>query len=346
LEWMLGHCDGMNCASLLKRMELSWEECQRIAPDITAIMGKPENPVTENVRDVVKAALRTGGSLFKAVTDKSEGKRAILRDYAAQEGLLGEFPTGMVEIGWSGRTRSSLERALAGHNLTNLHWFYFGIHHLAKLADSNRVHYFLYGPELRLPEIPFLPVVIESFCLALHGSVTGYRREGSNITPIFREGIEKQLEDWGRGQVFEAIQEYLRYFPINQGQFQDMGDLSGVTRDLLTDFCTNPSAEDAKFWGTIPFEHDQAAKASFPLAPDARLTHANLKNALIYGSVQRACMGESMGAWGAGSWAARGNPLYLLTLAAWAGYLRIHWRKLPQRTFSKIRRTLSHLRHS
>jgi len=341
LEWILGPCDGMSCASLLKRMDLTWEECEQYAQNIVAAMGKPENGVTDGVRKAMMQALRSDGPFLQAVKGKAEEKRALLEEYANQEGLLSQLPTGMVEVGWSGRTRASLERALAGHNLANLHWFYFGIEHRAQMADTARVHYFLYGPELGRPDIFSLPVVLESFCLALHGSVKGYRREGNKIIPCFREDLEQQLETWGRGYVFAAIEEYLRNFPVECGPFPNTGNLADAVRELLADFCTNPTPEDARIWGAIPFEHDQAAGRSLPLAPVARLSLTNMKNALIFGGVERACMGDSMGAWGAGSWAARPRPLYFLMLAAWGGYLRIHWKNLPKR----IVRRLYHLKY-
>jgi hypothetical protein len=335
----------LNCASLLKRLELSWEECQQIAPEVATKMVGPENLVTNQIRGIVKKALQMDGSLFKPVMAKSKQKRDILQEYMTQEGVL-DGSAGMVDLGWNGRIRASLERSLNSETTSNLHWFYLGINYRTKIYDLNRVHYFLYGTEVRRQEIPFLPAVVESFCLAPHGSVTGYRHDGGRIVPLFRDSIEKELDDWGRHQIFATIQDYLQNFQVQDGQFPNIGNLVGAAQELLTDFCTNPSAEDAKLWGATPFEHDQAAKMSFPLAPEARVSKANLKNALIFGSVHRACMGEAEGAWGAGSWAARQKPLYLLTLAAWVGYLRINWRKLPQRTVYKFRRTLSHLRHS
>jgi FMN phosphatase YigB (HAD superfamily) len=338
LEWILGHCDGMNCASLLKRLELTWEECRQFSPKLVAMMGTPEQPVTEALREAFKKALQTDVALLKSIQRKAEEKRALLRDYASQEGLLDDVPRGIVEIGWSGRTRASFEKALADSPLANLHWLYFGIHHRARLQDSDRVHYFLYGPDLLHPEIPFLPVVLESFCLAPHGSVTGYVRAGREVRPCFRAGIEPALENWGRGAVFTAIEEYLQHLPLTCGQFPEVGDLAEAARELLVSFCTKPAAEDAKIWGAIPFEQDQAADKAFPIAPPACLSRANLRNALMYGAVDLGCMGESVGTWGAGSWAARRQPLYLLTLAAWVGYLRIHWKTLPKRSFHQLRK--------
>jgi hypothetical protein len=198
------------------------------------------------------------------------------------------------------------------------------------------VHCFLYGPEVPRPEIPYLPVVVESFCLAPHGSVTGYREESNTLVPVFRQGIEPQLESWGRGHVLDAVGEFVQQLPVELGEFPDTGDLVSVAYNMLRNFCTKPTTEEAQLWGAIPFEHDQAAEKAYPLAPEARVNAANLKNALIFGSVDRACMGNSYGIWGPGSWVARKRPLYLLILAAWAGYLRIHWKKLPKRVLRKI----------
>jgi FMN phosphatase YigB (HAD superfamily) len=346
LVWMLGHCDGLTCGSLLERMALSWEDCQECAPDVCKVMIRPENPVTENVRKVMGLALTTDSGLLRAIMAKTGEKRKLVRDYAVQEGLSNSVPTGMVEIGWSGRTRASFERALGIKDVEHLHWFYFGILNEAKLHDHQRVHYFLHGPELQRPEIPSLPVVIESFCLALHGSVTGYRREGGEVVPLFREGIEEQLDTWGRSEVFKAIQDFLNWLPVELGSFPDIGNMAEATRELAISFCLNPSAADARTWGSIPFEHDQAAKTALPVAPVARLSFANIKNALIFGDVQRACSGNAVGAWGAGAWAARRQPLVLLRLASLLGYLRVHWRQLPIQLLARIRRALSKFKHS
>jgi len=341
LEWIIGPSDGMNCGSMLKRIGLSWNECEQFDLGLAAIMGGVENPVTEHVRTAIKMALRTDGALHQVVIARAEEKRALLVDYAKQEGLLDGHPVGLVEIGWSGRTRASLERALSNFPLNNLHWFYFGIHRHVRLADPERVHYFLHGPDVERAEIPFLPSVLESFCLASHGSVEGYRREGGKVFPIFRNDVEKHLDSWGRKEVLAAIDDYAKGLAERLAGFGDMANLVVAARDLLTEFCSRPSAEDARLWGTIPFEHDQASHKSLLLAPEARLTFANLRNALLFGSVERSCMGNSMGAWGSGSWAARKKPLYLLAAAATAGYVRVHWKQLPRKIARRIRRLAS-----
>jgi hypothetical protein len=336
LEWIAGPSDGMNCGSLLKRIGLSWDECEQLDPELAKTMGGVKNPVSGEVRAAVQNALGKQGALFKTVIARAEEKRALLLDYMKQEGLLDGTPAGLVEIGWSGRTRASLERALADYPLKNLHWFYFGINRQAQLAAAERVHYFLHGPEVHRPEIPFLPVVLESFCFAPHGSVEGYRREGERVLPTFRDDVEKQLDNWGRAEVFAVVEDYLKNLSARFAAFGDMSTLVGAARDLLTEFCTRPSAEDARLWGTVPFEHDQAANKSLPLAPEARLTFANLRNALIFGKVDSSCMGNSVGAWGAGSWAAREKPLYLLALAATAGYVRVHWKQIPRKIIRRV----------
>ncbi len=331
LQWMTGHCDGVTCGSLLRRVGLTWEKAQQIAPGLTATMGGPDNPVTEAVQTAFKEALQSEVYLIKTLMGNSKRAHNLLTHYAAQEGFFRDVPTGMVEIGWSGRTRASLERSLTGQNVANLHWLYLGLHHGACLKREDLVHCFLYGPEARREEIPYLPVVVESFCLAPHGSVTGYREESNTVVPVFREDIEAQLESWGRGHVLDAVREYVQQLPVELGEFPDTGDLVSVAYTMLSNFCTKPTEEEARLWGAIPFEHDQAAEKAYPLAPEARVNAANLKNALIFGSVDRACLGNSFGIWAPGSWAARKRPLYLLMLAARAGYVRILLKQLLRR---------------
>lgn len=339
LEWIIGPSDGMTCGSLLKRVGLSWKECEELDPDLARKMGSLKSPVSERIRTAVQKALRKDSLLLKTVIARAEEKRALLLDYARQEGLLDGHPVGLVEIGWSGRTRASLERALSNYSLKNLHWFYFGINRHAHLVDPERVHYFLHGPDVDRAEIPYLPVVLESFCLAPHGSVEGYRREDGKVLPNFRDDVEKHLDNWGRAEVFAGIESYLKNLDVRIGTFRDMANLVSAARDLLTEFCTRPSAEEARLWGAIPFEHDQAANKSLPLAPEAHITFANVRNALIFGNVDTSCMGNAVGAWGAGSWAARKKPLYLLSLAAVAGYARVHWKKFPRKIVHRIRRS-------
>jgi FMN phosphatase YigB (HAD superfamily) len=344
LEWILEHGDGLTCRSLLLRLGLTWEECLRANIDLSKIISSPDAPVTEEIRQTMKRRMQVDENLRDAVKGAAEVRRNLLTAYAYQEGLLDTIPIGMVDIGWFGRTRVSLEDAIGTDKIGELQWFYLAIDQTANLRNPGRANYFLSGPELPRDEIPFLHEVVECFCLAPHGSVTGYTAVARRIEPQYKKGIEDELAVWGREHVIAAVGDYLDALDTSIGSFPDLGNIAGVTRELLAEFCASPSAEDARIWGSIPFQQDHATDLVMPLAPKASINLVALRRALQFGNVARACMGKYMGIWGAGSWAARERPLYILQFAAALGYFRLHWKRVPRVILSRLRSATRSLR--
>jgi hypothetical protein len=340
-NWLLEQFHAVNCGSFLKRIEVSWEECQQLAPELAAVLVGPDEPLTVTRREAFAETLRAGGALADAVLAKAKAKRSLVRDYAAEQGLLDGVACGLVEMGWSGKTRASFERVLGPVASASLRWFYLGIRNEARIHDSQRVQYFLHGPGLPQPELLSMPAVVESFCLAPHGSVTGYHAEAGKLTPDFVDRIEKALDSWGRAEILAAVEEFAEKMPLTCAPFPAIGNLADATRELFKAFSLNPSPEEARLWGSMPFENDQAAEAASVLAPEARVNLGSLRAALVFGCVHRACMAENAGAWGPGSWAGRQRSLLPLTIASWIGWIRVHG---PQTIRNGFRRVLRGMR--
>jgi hypothetical protein len=336
-EWLLGYCDGATPASIMRRAGLSWEEGIESAPELNTRIAQPHAAIAPEGIAALRESLCHNEVLRKKILDLAAEKRRILLLYLDQEGFGRGGEIGMVEIGWSGRTRASLERVLGADKARGLHWFYLGLVSSAKMLELDRVHTFLYGPQFAFPEIESLPVVAESFCFAPHGSVVGFTEKEGRVEPSFRPGLEDRLESWGRGKVFAAIEEYCSLLPLDMIRPTEGSDLRGPAYALLKQFTEKPSREDAELWGSIPFEHDQAAEAAETLAPSVRLSLRAFKEALTFGTFAKAAGGGRVGAWGSGAWATRARHVWPLAIGVFLGHLRVHWRGEVRRIFSEAK---------
>ena len=339
LEALFSHASEVTCGSLAKRMDLTWEEIVGLAPDLTKAL-HPDGRVDDNLVARFVSEVLSNKPLQAAIMANALLRREVMIDYLHQEGILDGSRVGIVEMGWMGRTRASLERVIGSAAAQQLHWFYVGIMSPA-LPDPERVHCFLFGPGLPSRDIDSLPVVIESFCLAPHGSVTGYERENGAIVARFRPGIEPAYDAWGRNQVLSLIQDYASLVAdVGLGHAVHVNMRSAILA-LLDAFCLRPEPALARTWGTMPFEHDQASEGWVPVAPQPRLTLVAMRHAFLFGSVGRAAKNGKIGTWGGGAWAIRERRLWLLTLLAWAGRQRMGssgWSRPARKLMAKLKR--------
>ncbi len=336
-EWFLNYMDGATPSSVIQRLGMNWDELLQFAPELKEKIKNPQESVKPIDMEILKSTFLANSELRERVYEVASKKRELLLEYITQEGFSENEKTGMVEIGWSGRTRNSFERAIGKGQSKNLHWFYFGINNCAQLHDPHRVHTFMFGPKLKFPDINNGVIIAESFCFAPHPSVLGYLKKDGKIIPEFKEGIEASLDNWGRGFYLSCIDEYCDYLPLELIGDSTGIDLRSPAFKLLNEFTNNPTKEDALIWGSIPFEHDQFGKVSFKLSPEAHLNLTSIKRALQFGTFAKAVSGNNIGVWEEGAWASRGRTFFPLYPFVFLGYLRVNGRQELKRILSETK---------
>ncbi len=335
--WLFGPSDGATAASVMKRAGIEWEELCKIIPGINEKINNPHSEIQPKEMDFLKSLILSNKILQERILNEAKSRRELLLGYLDQEGFNPNEKSGMVEIGWGARTRMSFERAIGIENSRHLHWFYLGLGAEAKVHDPERIHTFLYGPLLKFTGIEQLPVIAESFCLAPHGSVLGFSRKNEKVMPIFKEGIEAKLEEWGRSFYLSALNEYCDNLPVTIIDNNPGFDLRSPAYFLLKEFSEKPGREDALIWGNIPFEHDQSGSITYTLAPKSKLNYRSIKEAIIFGTLSKAAGGGQVGAWGAGAWSLRSTKVFPLFIFVFIGHMRVNGKSEIMRVLSETK---------
>ncbi|MES2892888.1 MAG: hypothetical protein V4725_12765 [Bacteroidota bacterium] len=336
-SWILENFKGASVESIFKRVSLSWEEINEIAPEVRSLFSSPDQEVTADVQSKIRNLIETNTVLKEHILNIAREKRELLLAYLDQEGIDFNLKTGMVEIGWAGRTRISFERILGEEKSQNLHWFYFGLLPNIYLHDQHRISTFIHGLDLTYKSINGLPVIIESFCFAPHGSVLGFERQGNKIVALFNQVGEEELDKWGRNKYFVIMDRFCDLLPLDIMSSMKFYNLRNPAYNLLKVFVESPSRDDAEVWGSIPFIHDQFGKNSTILAPKTPVNARTVREALTFGKFILVGNAGVLGVWGAGAWAKRDWRVFPLYFFTFAGHMRVKGRSEFGRVFRETK---------
>ncbi len=338
-SWLFESYNNLTLNSILKRLETSWEKMIELAPETLNHIKDGESHLDENSKTAIKNIIENNDALRTHLLEIASEKRQILKDYLSENNIDFSRKTGMIEIGWKGKTRLSFEKALGDENAANMHWFYLGLDQNFK-QNTNRYSTFLYGSELNYLTIDALPQIFESFCFAPHGSVKGFEKKDGKTTPTFNNKIEDKLDHWGRQIFLECVNDYCDHLPLEIMKNWDIPNMRFAAYNLLQQFCENPEKNDALVWGDIPFIHDQEGSEHSILAPDIKLNLKTIKQAITFGKLRLTGNGGYSTRWGAGSWARRKNPLILAKVFTFIGYLRVQKHHELRRILSETKQYL------
>ena len=190
--------------------------------------------------------------------------RRLVRDYAAQH-QLNTATTGLVDSGWTGRMIGSLIKACEADGDQRPHVLFWGHEPRATgWTDPIRVTAFVYntvlheGLQWRVPDAPF---IIETFCMADHGMVTGYESDADGrVGVILQSETNTHAKDWG----IDLYRATLYAFCDNQEPSD--GDVRPLIYDVMKTFWLHPTKAEAQAWGSYNYDTDPAGTAASMLA--------------------------------------------------------------------------------
>lgn len=249
-SWLFDQRTTSTCRNIFKRIELQWEEISQLAPELASTVQNPDIPLSIQQVDALKTALTNNTSLNQFILEKAKVKRALILDYLIENNLFPDRKTGMIEIGWRGKTRTSFDNIVGNDASKNLHWLYLGLAHDLPIKNLSNFSTFLYGPLLNYAEVNALPQIVESFCFANHGSVLGFSNVNGKISPVFNSSGEEAYDAWGRQTYLELFEDYINDLPIDLFAHLECGNLRFPTHELLKLFCEHPDKQDAEIWET------------------------------------------------------------------------------------------------
>ncbi|MDR2529101.1 MAG: hypothetical protein LBD04_08820 [Synergistaceae bacterium] len=254
-------------------------------PDVN--VSKWDMPLSEKQIAKLESWIRDRWGFFKPAVME---ERALLKEYARQEGLLDAKTVALVDVGWLCRSQDALVdvlRALENdtvRELTRVDGFYMGCVRDAKQERGNRKYGMLTFPDdeglCGVAEGEFTKFIcfVESMLEGDHGHVKGYKREGTPVVPMLSEEANIQAMNWGLKEFQRGIVD----FAVEFSQLLCAVDIVPSRRELeeilKTVFlsCTNPKTVP-KFWsgsgndfasvmGDFPYAWDPSHTLSRKLA--------------------------------------------------------------------------------
>jgi hypothetical protein len=284
--WLLNSFVKSNAADVCARLGLPLLEYRQLLQDC----GVSLDPGVRADQPAQAAALRQ----FAAATEvagAAEARIAVLRrlvtKYAAQH-QLAEVDTGLVDIGWTGRMAGSFIELCEAAGMSRPTVLFWGHEPRATGWTDPCVASYMYntatgqGLHWRVPDAPF---IMETFAMADHGIVSGYREDSDGtVLPELMSPASEQAAAWGLGLYRSVLFAFAEALGPLKGIAR--GDLRPVIHQVLDAFWCRPTSAEALAWGSYPYDSDPAGTAVRPLArPFTAADHARGDRAWLAGSL-------------------------------------------------------------
>ena len=130
------------------------------------------------------AIFNTDSKYLPTLNRRAKEKRTLLNNYFAQEGVFANAATAMVDIGWLGTTRLIMNSILKEEGCPETTFFYYGVRGDVMHSKYGKYHTY-YSPEQLSTEGTTL--IENYFSASPYPSTIGYRQNGNEIIPIFKD---------------------------------------------------------------------------------------------------------------------------------------------------------------
>jgi FMN phosphatase YigB (HAD superfamily) len=263
--------------AVLSRYGLDVEDVLPHLPAENASQQIRSRPLTEEGKHLITTALSRLRDGSHAIP-KIDQNRDLLRRYLMQEGLHEAGRFGFVDIGWKGSVHSLLSDFLQEEGLRTrpLPAFLFGLSTPQQPHATHRRAYFFdayrkLGYRNVLQPGSAIFTLMETFCTADHGTVTGYRNDGDRVVPTLESTWAARVSEWGLPVVRRTLGAFVDGLTHYTEGLSHRTDAREAFVELLQTFWHGPSRAEAHAWGTFPREIGQSRETpTKPLAPPYR----------------------------------------------------------------------------
>ena len=283
-EWMLASSDHLTVRGILSRVGLQPEAFANPLSLLGFDRAQYDRQLSESEKESIRP-LFDRAEMHDAILKQSAQARHLLLDYLDQEGLLASSHAGIVEIGWYGRTRASLNAVLRSCGHKPLPFFYFGLFNTIDHLSGPWESYLFdghHGTGHLAETLPEVWTIMETFCAADHGMTVGYARENGTIRPILRQERNAKVLDWGLRIVRRTVSNFTEALLLDSELVDWQADLRQVTIDLLKTWWLTPTRDEAHAWGRFPYEDDQSGQTWQCLAVPYRST--DVLKTIVFGA--------------------------------------------------------------
>jgi hypothetical protein len=218
-------------------------------------------PLTDRGRKIIARTL----TAEKKSLPSTQERRNLLVDYLEQEGFSDPKSFGFVDIGWKGTIHGLLCDVLLQEGMISdpLPGFFFGLKSPQQHHGSTRSAYFFDRPRQAGFETVLAPsssvyTILETFCTANHGTVTGYQKKGGAVRPTLEPTWSRRMEAWGLPIIDRTISSFLDGLTQHTDRLHPYRDVRPALADVLRLFWQTPTREEAEAWGAFPRETGQS----------------------------------------------------------------------------------------
>lgn len=251
--------------------------------------------------------------------------------YLRQQGVLDGVPSAFVDAGWGGRTAGALDTLVRAEGAEPPMHLLMAVTGNAVDAERHRgstVCSWLFDLQ-QWPrgagEIPSPNVLVEMLCAGREGRTLDYHREEDDQwKPVFARPDNRPIIEWGLPAVQAvAVRTAERFAAMVPGGAAPV-DWAPPVRAILQDFWTRPTREEAREWGSFPWEDEVASEFS------TVATSVTVRSALI-----RLSRGDGVrpnNSWRAGSAQLSPRPWrWVLKARGWLQLNKLRVARLPRR---------------
>lgn len=270
-RWLFNSFMRSSAADLCERLGLDYQSYVPALLDVGARLDPDARESDDAQRAAFERFLRLR-EVQAAVAARVDTMNDLVLDYARQEGL--DRPqTLLVDAGWTGRMVTAFAQVLARARRRVPSAAFWALQpNPPKPPADICIEAFMYdsgrrtGMEYWLADTSF---VIETFCMADHGVVTGYTRDGGGVRPTMRTHDNPTADDWGlpfyRRCLYEGC-EVLAELQESLGADVGGDQVRSLVHTLLKAFWTDPTRAEARAWGRYVYDSDPTSSAARRLA--------------------------------------------------------------------------------
>jgi len=206
----------------------------------------------------LRALLSEDPDLSAVLNDRSKTARDLVLGYLSQVGAITDEAIGFVDLGTGASLYNALSAIVGTVGQAPPTGFYFGLRAKLPAAPFGRPLTYVRNEERGLGYLrtPGLLTFVELACTADHGSVVGYRDDGTGtIIPVFSNDDNRAVVEWGLPLVHETVGRVANELILDDSLIgSDSIDLRPAILDVFEVFWKNPTPEEAAAWGAYPFE--------------------------------------------------------------------------------------------
>jgi FMN phosphatase YigB (HAD superfamily) len=240
---------------LLRRLDIDDEEGVRLARRALH-QAAWDAPLGADALDFGNEFLSQQG-VYEHFLQRCKGRAEILGRYLEQEGVLDGKRSGLVDIGWTGRSAASLATVIRSLGGQAPHNFYVGLRETPPLSVAAYDSYFtMLDTFMPSADVSAFVTMLEAFCSGDQGPLLGFQEQDGTVLPQLGSDVNTIAVSWGLPIIRRTVAAYFQRLHIDPDTVPLSADvrwsLIGVSNELLK----RPTRAEVREFGAHSVERE------------------------------------------------------------------------------------------